>query len=744
MVAALLALSLMAGGAGPGLAGACPSVVGELRGHLVLSTASGRGLWLGEGTRMLELSGSPGCAANVLVHEGSIYWKECPPVGPQRIVRGRPSGEVEVVLRADLLSGPFLGPEGPVACLPGEVLVLEAYGAAAGRVEVEGLPGSACSMEGEVFWVDSEGRLRAAGLPGGERREVRTGHQPLAAVSPIPEAGLLLLERVGGGCVLIDSRGRVDTILEDATFPVLNEGTIAYVVQRGRGPVPEDGEMVVYDPAGRGLARTEVEGSPACPFPLSSGEVVYTDLRRGVVVGREWLSVPDVEVEPEDRALAGGVEAPYMHQLYDTPDWFDGGWSCGPTSCMMAGQYYDRLTPDSIWCSWPSPGHYSEWGAYIPEMYTFLGHTYDVWGVSPGNVWVQGSHGFICRDAGGAYWDYMALWMEQHGLYSAWAGTSWSTYTSEIDNGWPMVASTSSIYTPGHILLFAGYYEDHSILVNDPYGDQNQPGWGGSYNGEDVVYDWYPYNNGHVQVHVAQVFYARSDVPTEPDTLVDNVSRGFRKLGPCRYWHETHTGYGGAAWWTYSTSAPPDTCVARWEPKLPWAGEYEVLVYVPPERAEATGIYAVHTSSGPREVTLDQSLYSDQWASLGTFELDLDSYLRLGDYTGEHWEYLAFDAALFSPMGTGVGPSTVPATGSGFELVPNPCIRRTMVELPTGGSGRVTVYDLAGREVASMTVSGPGCSMVLSTEGMAPGTYVVRVDVDGWERTRKLVVLGGD
>jgi hypothetical protein len=737
-----LVLTLLSGGVGPGFADLCPTVVEELGGSLILSTTSGRGLWLSEGERLVELSDSPGCGVDVWVHDGSVFFKECPRRGPQRIVRAGPDGDAQPILSRDVLSGPFAGTNGPVACVEGAVLLLDPRGAVGRRVEVDGLPGTACELEGRVFWIDGSGRLCVEETGSGSRW-LETGQEPLAAVRPVLEEGLLLLERRGGGCALLDPDGGVHAVLEDAGFPAVNGGRLAYVMQEARGSAPVGGQVVVYDVGAGAETRLKAEGPPAKAFPLSSGEVVYTDLQRGVVVGREAMRVPAMAPEVDGLTREGEIDVPYMHQLFDTPDWFDGGWSCGPTSCMMASQYYDRLTPDSIWCSWPSPGHYSEWGEYVPEIYTFLGHTYDVWGISPGNVWVQGAHGFICREAGGAYWDYMVLWMEQHGLYSAWAGTSWSTYTEEIDNGWPMVASTSSIYTPGHILLFEGYYDDHSVLVNDPYGDQNQSGWGGSYNGEDVVYDWYPYNNGHVQVHVAQVFYARSDVPTPRDTLVDNVSLGFRKLGPCQYWHETHTGFGGAAWWTYSTSAPPDTCLALWKPGLPWAGEYEVLVYVPLEKAEAMGVYSIATSSGPEEVALDQSLYSGQWASLGSFQLDLDAYVRLGDYTGEHWEYLAFDAIRFSPVGTGVPARREPVVESSFRLAPNPCTEATMVRFAPGlRGGRVTVYDRSGRVVGSQSWPGSCDRMQLSTSDLPSGAYLVRLEAGGSCSCRKLVVLG--
>jgi len=52
-------------------------------------------------------------------------------------------------------------------------------------------------------------------------------------------------------------------------------------------------------------------------------------------------------------------DVPYVHQLYDTPAWFHGGWACGPTSAVMALAYYKRLAPRSEGYGW-----------YVPNIYT--------------------------------------------------------------------------------------------------------------------------------------------------------------------------------------------------------------------------------------------------------------------------------------------------------------------------------------------------------------------------------------
>ncbi|MCK5842318.1 MAG: C39 family peptidase, partial [Candidatus Sabulitectum sp.] len=411
-------------------------------------------------------------------------------------------------------------------------------------------------------------------------------------------------------------------------------------------------------------------------------------------------------------------DVPYMHQRWDTPDWFNGNWSCGPTSCMMAVQYYNRLTPDSIWCSYPS-GHWSEWGNYIPTEYTFLGYTYDIMGESaPGGVWVPGAHGFICRDIGGAIWAEMTTWMTQHSLTSYQLGTTWSACTGELDNSWTVVASTTSPYTGGHILLFNGYYDDHSVICNDSYGNQNLPGWGTLPNGKDVVYDWPGYNNGNTQLGVSQLFSARSEVLSPAGELIDDRSLGYRKLGPCQYWHEQETGYDGYSWWTYSTGALPDTCFVEWIPELSSEAWYLVETYVPSSHSTATGIYHINSSTGWVTATVNQGNYSDQWATVGTFFLSPSSAMvRMGDYTGTQSQHISFDAIRFTQQ-TSIDEQAYASESEYFTISQNPVHTASPIvfNLPDGFNGTIQIYDLTGRLALTAQSSVPSGSL-------APGLY---------------------
>jgi murein DD-endopeptidase MepM/ murein hydrolase activator NlpD len=138
---------------------------------------------------------------------------------------------------------------------------------------------------------------------------------------------------------------------------------------------------------------------------------------------------------------------------------------------------------------------------------------------------------------------------------------------------------------------------------------------------------------------------------------VDNGAPGFSSVGDT--WQTATPGYGGSTlyapsrlgadesrpWELRSPSLPP---VALWQPELP-PGRYRVLAFIPfvaqgaetlpsfaPFRWSSTAHsqdvrYLVAHAGGQSEVVVDQSLYSNDWADLGTYEFDADtrSYVAL-------------------------------------------------------------------------------------------------------------------
>jgi len=694
------------------------------------------GLYLADNEEELEvISLQPGAGRNAVFADGGILFKECPEGELQRTVFMTSECELTVLFEGDFFSGPF-------ECAPGSFLIAEP-----GRLTEYNLQGEeiqSWSINGFPAWAArSGGSLFYTGETGGiEMLDIQSG-----TVSAVPGCGeftysrietgfegFVLAEKSPCGFVVLDSSGSIILDNPEGYFPSWTlEGNVICSRLAFDGMEPVGGKLCRINPRSGEELLLAVEGIPLYPCDDDCGGIIWTDAESGTVHGFDVPLLPEINTDFCMDDPDAHFDVGYMHQRWDTPDWFNGSWSCGPTSCMMTVQYYMRLTPDSIWASYPT-GHWSLWGNYIPVEYTFLGCAYDALGESPGGVMVPGAHGFICPD-GGAWWNNMVTFLNQHEVNSAWAGTAWSTLTGEIDSSYPVVCS-SSVLGYGHIILLIGYYSNHTIVVNDPYGDANESGWGSYYNGKDVLYDWPGYNNGHLQIGVSQLFCAQANVPDEPDTLVDDCSRGFYKYSDCRYWHLTGNGYDGNAWWTYSTAALPDTCIAEWHPVLPHEGSYDVSVYIPPDHAEASGIYKIQTSTGLQEMILNQGLYSGEWALLGTYSLDYDSYLRLGDYTGAGGQYIAFDAARFSPNGTGIWGEECTVPVQDIQVCPNPCRELASIRIPPENEGAsVEVYDTSGRLVSKVESSESAENVQLDVSNFSTGLYLLRIFLRGTGNT---------
>jgi hypothetical protein len=696
---------------------------------LLCTDGRSTGLFLTDGEEELEtLSLEPGAGRNVVVADDGILFKECPAGELQRIVSIPKKGERTVLIEKDYFSGPF-------RCTSNTFLIAERntiieYNLQAEELRswsIRGFPAWVSCSGGSLFYTGESGGLEMIDILSEKIFNVPSCREITFSKITAGPGGLLLAEKSPFGFIVLDPSGNVILEISEVRFPSwTDEGSIlcSYIEFEGMEPVA--GRVCSINlPNGDEFTLTD-EGIPLYPLKLADGDIVWTGADDGELHGIDVPCLPALETDSGTDDPDAHIDVPYMHQRWDTPDWFNGSWSCGPTSCMMAVQYYMMLTPDSIWASHPSPGHWSLWGNYIPVEYTFLGYTYDELGPNPDSVYVPGAHGFICPD-GGAWWNKMVTFLNRHNVSSAWAGTSWSTLTGQINGDYPVVCS-SNVLGHGHIILLNGYYSNHTIVVNDPYGDANESGWGNYYNGKDVLYDWPGYNNGHVQIGVSQLFYAQAQIPAEPDTLVDDCCRGFYRFANCRYWHLTGSGYNGNAWWTYSTGALPDTCIAEWHPVLPAEGNYDVSVYIPPNYASATGIYELHAATGIEEINIDQGLYSDQWVLLGTFSVNYDSYLRLGDYTGTGGKYIAFDAALFSPSGTGIRGDGSIAQPQNIRLWPNPCGELVSILLPSGNEGvSVVAYDITGRLVSNISYREFTEIMQLDVSSFSTGLYLLRI-----------------
>lgn len=137
--------------------------------------------------------------------------------------------------------------------------------------------------------------------------------------------------------------------------------------------------------------------------------------------------------------------------------------------------------------------------------------------------------------------------------------------------------------------------------------------------------------------------------PSTGGVVVDNRDAGFVRGGTASGWASANEGYNGHLYWTQNNDwARPGYNWARWYPSLS-KGRYEVFVYIP-DRYTTTGNarYWISHADGFTLRAVNQSAYSDQWVSLGTYRFrgDAQDYVSLADVTGETYlsRLLAWDA----------------------------------------------------------------------------------------------------
>ncbi|HYO89630.1 MAG TPA: peptidoglycan DD-metalloendopeptidase family protein [Candidatus Limnocylindrales bacterium] len=128
------------------------------------------------------------------------------------------------------------------------------------------------------------------------------------------------------------------------------------------------------------------------------------------------------------------------------------------------------------------------------------------------------------------------------------------------------------------------------------------------------------------------------------------------------------------------TSAQVAQAAARWAPRLNESGKYEVSVFVPARHATTRNarfrVYGVKGSSSDMIIPVDQSIYANQWVTLGVFDFDKGAInggtVFLNDLTGETDQQIAFDAVRWRKIvllpGNPGGPIvTPPSYADGFD-----------------------------------------------------------------------------
>jgi hypothetical protein len=142
--------------------------------------------------------------------------------------------------------------------------------------------------------------------------------------------------------------------------------------------------------------------------------------------------------------------------------------------------------------------------------------------------------------------------------------------------------------------------------------------------------------------------------PYGSTVVVENGDAGFVKGGNASSWRTANIGYNGNLLWTRNNNTVRSGYNwAHWYPSLA-AGPYEVFVYVPDNYANTEQArYWISHRDGYTLRVVNQSIYSNQWVSLGTYRFRGSSadYVSLADVTFETYlsRMIAFDAVKWEP-----------------------------------------------------------------------------------------------
>jgi hypothetical protein len=184
---------------------------------------------------------------------------------------------------------------------------------------------------------------------------------------------------------------------------------------------------------------------------------------------------------------AKNMTAQYVHQLWDTPDWFNGNSACGPTSSVMDLAGY-QLSAWPMTASYPY-SHTSNYGQYVAVQYSYGGYTFSASSQDPSGGWAKGADGHMVKDPNvGSTWAYVASYLDYHvswAVQQAYGSIGASWVRARIDQNF-LVVTSGSVFGYGHIILIRGYTDDGRFYVNDPYGYQVSS----NYNGANVIYTW--------------------------------------------------------------------------------------------------------------------------------------------------------------------------------------------------------------------------------------------------------------
>jgi dipeptidyl aminopeptidase/acylaminoacyl peptidase len=391
----------------------------------------------------------------------------------------------------------FPGQQAKIAALAEGDFTLALAGTVPAKPTVTATPTSAVPPRSTVtstFQVAASGTLVAT-TPTTATTPTRT-----APLSKVPVAGKLARPS-GLGIVVADPASAVPYLVRrDAeAFPNISwaaDGK-SFMIGGSRSSAAwvvdlEGGRRALSTPlAGLSVLSWSADGSVAMLSDSPTSKLLTLDFHAGKVLASKALGYSKVA------APAVSLSVPYIHQVNDTAASGDGNWACGPTSVAMALAYYGKLEPwqtvmqgrTGAAAAPPASKAPSgmDFAPYVTNVYTYNGRTYSATARDPRGNMLAGLYGTICP-TGLASWSAMRSVLEWHGLTGNQIAATWDGVVGALKKGHPVLLG-NMLTSEGHILLVIGYTQDGNLVVNDPYGNRFEPGYGAN-NGERVVYPW--------------------------------------------------------------------------------------------------------------------------------------------------------------------------------------------------------------------------------------------------------------
>jgi hypothetical protein len=211
-------------------------------------------------------------------------------------------------------------------------------------------------------------------------------------------------------------------------------------------------------------------------------------------------------------------------------------------------------------------------------------------------------------------------------------------FTATSDDG-------ARLWINGHLLVDKWFDRAFTAYSGDIYVSGEVP----------IKLEYYE-NGGLAAVRLTWTLVSGTTPPAVPSgsIVVDDTDPGFEKGGVAAGWRTAAEGYGNHLTWTRNNDWPRyNYNWARWYPSLS-AGRYEVFVFIPYRYTTTSKArYWIAHRDGYTLRLVNQSLYDNQWVSLGTywFRGTRSDYVSLADSTYETYRsrLIAFDAVRWDP-----------------------------------------------------------------------------------------------